>query len=132
MQGLADFLGGPQLPTRRVFTCSFGHGIGNALDIDDRMTGKDLWQTVRQIAGQAFTRALGELHFEIQGIPPTTGISKRDIVAALVCIPEQRLKKFVCPFGRKNRCKFIRGKNLSVLIHGPAPDVYGWNPAPRR
>ncbi len=107
MKLAADFLRYTQFPGCVCFACSLGHGVCNSLNIDDGMAGKDLWQAVSQVTSQAFAGTLIQAQLEFQGIPMSSCITERDVVAPSSASPNRASKNHLNALPEKPTQAFL-------------------------
>lgn len=121
MQGAGNGLGagqGPlfavQLPFKKFI--DVGH---QTLDIDNRMAGKDLRQSIGQIAGKTFARPLDEMKgkMELLVLGPVPAEFQRDIIGAFRGVTEQGIKKIIGSPGREEFLERIICENIVQISH---------------
>lgn len=93
VQFAGHFAGCAELPGIGLTAHRLGHAVGDALNVDDGMTGEDFRQAVRQIAGETFPWPLGQLEFHVNGVVVAADVSQSDIVAPFFGITEKSFEK---------------------------------------
>lgn len=91
------------------------------LDIDDRMAAENLGQAIGQAANKAAARPFMQVQVELQGMGVFVigMITQLNVISALACIAEQRLKKIIGPLRRKQLGQDIVRKQFfqGLIIH---------------
>ena len=90
------------------------HITGNARHIKNGVTLKNLGQTLGKVAGQAFAGALAQFKGQLDLLRFYLAADKPNVVSAIFCAAEKRVKKFVCTAGGKD----IVQKALIQVLHG--------------
>ena len=70
-------------------------------DVDNRMAGKDIWNSMGQMTGQAFSGPLVQLQFKIECLPISSRKAKLYIKRSISGITEQCLEKSIRAIGRE-------------------------------
>lgn len=114
MEFSGEFAGGAQFPSAapKFAVEPLSDLFHHAVHIDDRMPLEHLGQTVGQVAGQAFSRALAQLEFQVKGVLMKGFVRQPDIESPFIGIPEKGLKKHIVPTLRKKAFKVFPSKKI--------------------
>jgi hypothetical protein len=111
---LGEFAGGAQFPSAAMkfpvepLSDLFHHTV----HIDHRMPLEHPGKTVGEVAGQAFSRALAQLEFQVKGVLMKGFVREPDIESPFIGIPEKGFKKHIVPTLRKKALKVFPSKKI--------------------
>ena len=113
VQGFTALLGITKAPVSadRVITQQGANLSDDTADIDYRMSGKNLWQPLGQIAGQAAVRSFVQEQIHGEGLAIVLPVSQFDVIGTLAGIAEEGFEKIIGPFFRENCRQIFRGQN---------------------
>jgi hypothetical protein len=94
------------------------NGGNQALDVDYRMTGEDLGQSLGEVAGQAAVWSLVEEQIKDQLVAPGLPVGQGDIVGTFRGIAEQGLKKLIGSTSWEKGGKFVLAEGTGKGIGG--------------
>ncbi len=120
MEGGTGLFGAAETPlgAAYLFTEQPINGGNQALDVDYRMAGEDLGQSLGEVAGQAAVWSLVEEQVKDQLVAPGLPVGQGDIVGTFRGIAEQGLKKLIGSTSWEKGGKFVLAEGTGKGIGG--------------